>query len=124
VLVNVSNPLTPTFDDLSIPGGTSAAEEISKVAPKSTRVVKAFNTAFAAVISQGQVGGQPVDVLIAGDDANAKATLSQLIQDGGLHPVDAGLLRRARQLEHMALLIISMQSKQPKPWMNAFKLVD
>jgi predicted dinucleotide-binding enzyme len=89
-------PWTPTYADLSVPGGTSAAEEIAKVAPKSTRVFKAFNTTFAGVLSQGQIGGQPVDVLMAGDDENAKTTLSQLIADGGLHPVDAGPLRRAR----------------------------
>jgi predicted dinucleotide-binding enzyme len=124
VLVDVSNPLNPTYDDLSIPGGTSAAEEIAKVAPKSTRVIKAYNTIFAAVLAQGQISGQPVDVFIAGDDDNAKATLSKLIADSGMHPVDAGPLRRARQLEHMALLIITMQSKQSKAWMNTFKLID
>ena len=37
VLVDVCNPLTPTYDDLSVPSGTSAAEEIAKAAPKSTR---------------------------------------------------------------------------------------
>ena len=59
-----------------------------------------------------------------GEDENAKVTFSQLVTSSGMRPVDAGPLRRSRQLEHMALLIISMQSKQPKAWMNTFKLID
>jgi len=32
-------------------------------------------------------------------------------------------LKRARQLEHLALLSISLQSKVDKPWMNTLKIV-
>jgi predicted dinucleotide-binding enzyme len=46
-------------------------------------VVKAFNTTFARTLVIGQVAGQPLDVFIAGDDAAAKATISQLVEAGG-----------------------------------------
>jgi hypothetical protein len=47
VLVDITNPLNAGFDELAVAADTSAAEEIAKVAPPGTRVVKAFNTTFA-----------------------------------------------------------------------------
>lgn len=123
VLVDTSNPLNQTYDDLATPAGSSAAEEIAKAAAKGVKVLKAFNTNFAGLISQGHVAGQPLDVFIAGDDADAKATLAKLIGEGGQHAIDAGPLKRARQLEGMGLLSITLQSKHDKPWMNSVKLM-
>jgi hypothetical protein len=124
ILVEISNPLNQTYDDLATPVGSSAAEELAKVAPKGTKVVKAFNTTFAGLLSQGQVAGQPLDVFIAGDDEQAKATVAKLIEEGGQHPVDVGPLKRARQLEGLGLLNIARQSKADKPWMNTVKIVS
>jgi len=45
--------------------------------------VKAFNTTFAGTLVAGEVDGQQLDVLIAGDDQAAKQTVSQLAYDGG-----------------------------------------
>ncbi len=123
ILVDVTNPLNQTFDDLATPPGSSAAEEIARVAPKETKVVKAFNTTFAGLVAQGHVANQPLDVFIAGDDAQAKATVAQLIEEGGQHPIDAGPLKRARQLEGLGLLNITLQAKHAKPWMNSVKIV-
>ncbi len=123
-LVEISNPLNQTYDDMATPAGTSAAEEVAQVAPQSMKVVKAFNTVFAGLLAQGHVGGQPLDVLLAGDDAGAKATVAGLLEQGGLHAIDAGPLKRARQLEGMALVSISLQSKLEKPWMSTFKIAS
>jgi hypothetical protein len=123
-LVEISNPLNQTYDDVATPAGSSAAEEVAKAAPRSTKVVKAFNTVFAGLLAQGNVGGQPLDVLLAGDDDPAKAALAELLQQGGLHAVDAGPLKRARQLEGMALVSIGLQSKLEKPWMSTFKIAS
>jgi predicted dinucleotide-binding enzyme len=83
VVVDISNPLNQTFDDLATPPGTSAAEEVAATVPTGTRVVKAFNTTFSGTLVEGQVAGQPLDVLIAGDDEEAKETVAQLVSDGG-----------------------------------------
>jgi hypothetical protein len=123
-LVDISNPLNQTYDDVATPLGSSAAEEIAKVAPASAKVVKAFNTVFAGLLAQGNVGGQPLDVFLAGDDEVAKAALAEVLMQGGLHPVDAGPLKRARQLEGMALLSIGLQSKLAKPWMSTFMIAS
>jgi predicted dinucleotide-binding enzyme len=96
-VVDITNPVDwQTFDGLVTPPESSAAEEISKAAPEGTRVVKAFNTAFAGTLVDGQVVGHPLDVFIAGDDDKAKETVARLVRDGGLVAIDAGPLRRAR----------------------------
>jgi predicted dinucleotide-binding enzyme len=123
ILVDITNPLNQTFDDLATPPGTSAAEEIARIATGS-KVVKAFNTTFAGLLAQGNVAGQPLDVLVAGDDEQAKATVAKLITDGGQRALDVGPLKRARQLEGLALLSIVLQSKLDKPWMSAIKILS
>jgi predicted dinucleotide-binding enzyme len=123
ILVDISNPINETYDDLVTPPGSSAAEELAKIAA-GARVVKAFNTTFAGLLAQGHVGGEPLDVFIAGDDAEAKATVARLIQEGGQRVFDAGPLRRARQLEGLGLLSITLQSSVAKPWMSGVKIVD
>ena len=89
--------------------GTSSAEEVQRLVPQGTPVVKAFNTTFAGTLVEGEVDGQQLDVLIAGDDQAAKQQVSQLVSDGGLRPIDVGPLSRAQQLEHLGLLHISLQ---------------
>src|SRR5687767_11240543 len=73
VVVDITNPVDfETFDSLVVPADGSAAAEIAAALPQS-RVVKAFNTNFAATLASGTVGGIPTTVLLAGDDADAKA---------------------------------------------------
>jgi 8-hydroxy-5-deazaflavin:NADPH oxidoreductase len=85
VVVDISNPLSETFDGLATAPGTSAAEEVAASAPSGARVVKAFNTSFSGTLVEGQVEGESLDVLIAGDD-EAKEKVAQLVRDGGCGP--------------------------------------
>ena len=94
---------------LAVASGTSGAEEIAKATPAGAKVVKAFNTTFAGTLVAGQVAGHSLDVLIAGDDADAKAATSELVSSGGLRAIDAGPLQRARQLEALGLLHMALQ---------------
>jgi 8-hydroxy-5-deazaflavin:NADPH oxidoreductase len=110
VVVDITNPVnTETWDSLATPPGTSSAEEVQQLVPEGTAVVKAFNTTFATTLAAGEVAGQQLDVLIAGDGDEAKQKVSQLVSDAGLRPIDVGPLRRAEQLEHLGLLHISLQ---------------
>src|SRR5918997_3998311 len=109
VVVDISNPLNETFDGLATAPGTSAAEELAQSAPAGARVVKVFNTTFSGTLVEGQVAGQPLDVLIAGDDEEAKERVAQLVRDGGLQAIDVGPLERARQLEGLGFLGITLQ---------------
>jgi NADPH-dependent F420 reductase len=109
VIVDITNPLDfETFQPLILDAG-SAAQEIADAAPDGARVVKAFNTTFAGTLVEGQVAGQPLDVFIAGDDDDAKATVRELVESGGLRPVDAGPLARAREIEALGYLHMALQ---------------
>lgn len=123
IIVNISTPFNATFDGLATPAGTSDAEELAKVAPAGTRIVKAFATNFAGALVAGQVAGQPLDVFIAGDDEKAKATIARLVEGSGMRPLDVGPLQRSRQLEGLHLLNVTLQSRLDKPWMSAIKFL-
>lgn len=121
VVVDITNTLNDTFTEPRF-DNTSGAEEIAKLLPNA-KVVKAFNTTFAGTLVSGQVAGQPLDVLIAGDDSAAKALVADLAQAGGLRPVDAGPLRRARQLEAVGFLHITLQGALGTNWGSAVKFI-
>jgi 8-hydroxy-5-deazaflavin:NADPH oxidoreductase len=122
-VVDISNPLNGTYDGLGIPADTSWPEELAKVAAAGTKFVKAFNTTFAGMLVTGKAAGHPLDVFIAGDDAQAKQTVAKLVSDGGLIPVDVGPLQRARQLEGLGLLGITLQGPHQLNWASGWKLV-
>jgi predicted dinucleotide-binding enzyme len=122
VLVDLTNPLDfATFDGLVVPADSSAAAEIAARAPASV-VLKAFNTNFAATLASGTVGGARTTVLIAGDDAGAKATLTALVEAGGLTAVDAGSLKRARELEALGFLQLTLAAGEKISWAGGFTL--
>jgi 8-hydroxy-5-deazaflavin:NADPH oxidoreductase len=122
VVVDITNPVNETFDDLVTPPDSSAAQELAAKA-SGARVVKAFNTTFANTLNDGQVAGQPLDVLLAADDEEAKATVAGLVEDGGLRPVDVGPLRRARELEAAGLLHMSVQGPLGTGFTSALKII-
>ena len=124
VVVDITNPLDlATFDSLTVPADGSAAAEIAAALPQS-RVLKAFNTTFAGTLAAGTVGPLPTTVLIAGDDADAKALLAGIVTAGGLRAVDAGSLRRARELEALGFLQLTLAAGEKISWTGGFGLVD
>jgi NADPH-dependent F420 reductase len=122
IVVDVTNPLDfQTFDALTVPADASATAEIAAALPQS-RVVKAFNTTFAATLAAGTVADRPVTVLIAGDDADAKSRLADVVGAAGLRAVDAGSLRRARELEALGFLQITLAAQEKTSWAGGFAL--
>jgi predicted dinucleotide-binding enzyme len=108
VIVDITNPITPDAKGFVIPADTSGAQEIANAAPADAHVVKAFNTLFAGVLAAGSAEGRPLDVFIAGDDAQAKASVSAFIESMGLRPLDAGELPMARALENVGLMQLGL----------------
>jgi len=124
IVVDISNPVDwATFDRLVTPADSSAAEEIAKRLPSNAPVVKAFNTTFAATLGIGEVGGQQLDVFLAGDDEDAKATVARLVKAGGLNAIDTGPLRRARQLEQLGFLHMALQDKLGTGFGSTIKII-
>ena len=104
VIVDISNPFNADADGLALPADTSIAQEVAKAAPAGARVVKAFNTVFGHVLEKGRT----VDVFMAGDDAQAKARVSEFIASLGLRPLDVGGLTMAHWLEGTGLVLMGL----------------
>ena len=122
VVVDITNPLNfQTFDSLTVPADSSAAAQIAASLPQS-RVVKAFNTNLAATLASGRAGVVPTTVLSAGDDRQAKSQLADVVTAGGLRAIDSGSLRRARELEALGFLQITLAAQDKMPWTGGFAL--
>lgn len=120
IVVDITNPLNfETFDSLVVPADGSATAEIAAALPQS-RVLKAFNTTFAGTLTAGTVGSLPTTVLIAGDDADAKSDLAGVVTSGGLKAVDAGPLSRARELEAIGFLQLTLAVGEKVSWTGGF----
>jgi predicted dinucleotide-binding enzyme len=122
IVVDITNPVNETFDGLVVPPDGSAAQELAKLAPEA-RFVKAFNTTFARTLGPGEVSGHALDVLIAGDDEAAKDAVATFARDGGLNPIDTGPLHRARELEAVGLLHMTLQDKLGTGFGSALKFI-
>jgi 8-hydroxy-5-deazaflavin:NADPH oxidoreductase len=122
VVVDITNPVNENLDGLVTPPDSSAAQELGASA-RGAKIVKAFNTTFAGTLREGRVAGEPLDVFVASDHEDAKATLSKLVEDGGLRPVDAGPLARARELEAAGLLHMSIQNNLGTGFGSALKVI-
>lgn len=123
-VVDITNPLNfETFDSLVVPAGSSAAAEIQQTLPES-RVLKAFNTNFASTLATGKVGDTDIvtTVLVAGDDADAKASLVAAVTAGGIKAIDAGLLKRAHELEALGFLQLTLAAGEKISWTGGFAL--
>ena len=86
----------------------SAAQQAQEMAPDGVRVVSAFHTVSATLLSDLD-HELDEDVLICGDRREDKAKVAELVDAiEGLRPVDCGLLELARIVEQLTPLIISI----------------
>lgn len=121
-VVDITNPLDfSTFDALVVPAGSSAAAQLQERLPEA-KVLKAFNTNFAATLASGTVGGAPTTVLVAGDETDAKTALIAIVEAGGLAAVDAGSLSRAHELEAIGFLQLTLAVGEKISWTGGFSL--
>jgi len=124
VVVDIANPLNSAYDGLATTPDSSSAEDVARAIASGAKVVKAFNTTYAGTLLAGEVAGQPLDVFIAGDDADAKSKVAELVWDGGMRPIDTGPLSRARQIEGMQLLHITLQNTLGTNWGSTIKILS
>ena len=121
-VVDVTNRMAPTDQGLDIDTSSSNAEDLASMLPASS-VVKAFNTLFASNQADPTAEGVQLDGFVAADDQAAKAAVIELVESIGLHPVDVGPLKRARQLEGLAFLNITLNAENGGSWQSGWKLV-
>lgn len=104
VLIDVANALAPGFV-LMYPNDSLGAQ-IQAAFPE-TAVVKTLNTVHAGVMAAPQRLSAPTIVFLSGDDAAAKATVSELLADLGWSlesQIDLGDITTARATEHFIFL--------------------
>jgi 8-hydroxy-5-deazaflavin:NADPH oxidoreductase len=123
VVVDITNPLDPeTFDSLVPAPHSSSAADLADALP-SSQVLKAFNTNLSPSLRAKKVGPNTTTVLVAGDDADAKATLMSAVQAGGLDALDVGPLARARELEALGFLQIKLAMTEQIGWTGGFAVL-
>lgn len=122
IVISIANPLNQTYNGLVTPSDTSAAEELQKLLPHS-KVIKAFNTTFAADFSTPVIDGKQVDAFIAGNDEDALETVEELVSTAGFNPIVAGELSVSRILENMQLLLIQLGMKYNYNWLAGWKIL-
>ena len=122
VVIDATNTLKPDYSGLATGDGPSGAELLAAALP-GARVVKAFNTLFAANQGNPRALGTTLDALYATDDAEAHATFAALASSIGFRPVSVGPLAAARELEAMAWLNIRLQLLSNGSWQTAYVLV-
>lgn len=122
IVISIANPLNETYNGLVTAPGISAAEELQKLLPHS-KVIKAFNTTFAADFSTPVIDGKQVDAFIAGNDEEALQIVSDLVKQAGFNPIIAGDLSVSRTLESMQLLLIQLGMKYNYNWHAGWKIL-
>ena len=114
VLVDATNPLTPTLDGLTVGTSSSGAETLAQAA-RGAHVVKAFNTTGAENMTDPSAyasGGSAPFMPVCGDNADARARVMALATLIGFEAVDLGPLSSARYLEPLAMMWIQLAFKQ------------
>jgi NADPH-dependent F420 reductase len=92
---------------MHLPPAGSATEEAQELLGEEVKVVGAFQNVSAHELRHHE---QPIDcdVLVCGDDREARQTVIQLVEHMGLHAVDAGLAYNARVVESLTALLIGL----------------
>ena len=91
------------------PGPTSkpsAAEDAQEALGSTVRVVAAFQTVSAGTLRKAATASE--DVLICGDDADARETTRALVDATGLRGVISGALRQARVAEAITGILLKI----------------
>ena len=122
IVISISNPLDSSYNKLVTSPDTSAAEELQKLLPNS-KVVKTFNTTFAANFITPVIEGKKADAFIAGNNGDAVEVVSKVVADAGFNPIIAGDLTVSRTLERMQLMLIQLNMKYNYNWLAGWKIL-
>jgi 8-hydroxy-5-deazaflavin:NADPH oxidoreductase len=124
VVIDATNPLTfaPGAPPALALGHTdSGGEQVQRWLP-AARVVKAFNTVGYAHMVKPAFPGGPPDMFICGNDAQAKATVTELLKALGWPAIDVGGIEGARLLEPLCILWV-VHGARSGSWDHAFKML-
>lgn len=123
VVIDATNPLDQGGERLrSFTGADdSLGEHVQNAAPLA-RVVKAYNTVGNTFFVDPELVGGPPTMLIAGNDPDAKADVTHLLETTGWEVADLGDITASRYLEQLALVWVAY-GLRTGTWTHAFKLL-
>lgn len=126
VVIDATNPLVPGPDGapaLAVGHTDSGGEIVQRTLPDA-RVVKAFNTVNNALMVDPRLGSPPArqPMFVAGNDADAKETVAEILADFGWDAFDVGGIEQSRQLESLVLLWVAV-GRRRGAYDHAFTLV-
>lgn len=106
VLVDVTVPLMPpNVRTVHVPEGKAAALEAKALLGDNVRIVSAFQNVSSEKLKDPNASVD-CDVLVTGDDAEAKADVMKLVEAAGMRGVDAGPLANAVAVEAMTAVLL------------------
>ena len=123
VLIDATNPLDFSSGGPMLFVGTtdSLGEQVQRAAP-GARVVKAYNTVGNALMVDPDLPGGPPTMFIAGDDADAKQRVTDLLESTGWEAADLGGIAASRWLEAMCMAWVAYGGTR-RAWDHAFKVL-
>ena len=124
IVIDATNPLV--FEEgkpvhLALGFNDSGGEQVQRWLP-GARVVKCFNIVGHQHMFRPQFAGGPPDMFIAGNNDEAKKTVTQILSDFGWPAIDIGDISGARLLEPLCILWV-YAGMSLENWHIAFKLL-
>jgi 8-hydroxy-5-deazaflavin:NADPH oxidoreductase len=111
IFVDVTVPLVPPkVSRVQMPAAGSASQEAQNLLGPNVKVITAFQNISAEHLTDPE---HPIDcdVLVCGDDKDAKAAVIQLAADAGMTAWDAGPLANAVIAEGLTSVLIGLNIK-------------
>jgi len=111
ILLDITVPLQPPkVRTVHLPEAGSAAQEAKAIVGDTVRVVSAFQNVTHEKL-QDLDRTIECDVLMTGDDAEAKNEVAKLIEAAGMRAVDAGSLANAVAAEALTAVLLYINKK-------------
>ncbi len=111
ILVDVTVPIQPPdITRVALPPGRTAAEEAQALLGSDVRVVSAFQN-VSAVHLKDPAHAVDCDVLVSGDDAEAKQAVMALVEAAGMRGVDVGPLANAIVAESLTPVLLGINKR-------------
>jgi NADPH-dependent F420 reductase len=111
ILVDVTVPLAPPkVDRVQLPNGESAVVALQRRLGAAVKVVSAFQNVSATHLKD-PAHEVDCDVLVCGDDADARETVIGLAHDAGLRAWHAGVLANSIAAEALTSVLIAINKR-------------
>jgi predicted dinucleotide-binding enzyme len=124
VVIDTTNPLhfSTGKPALFVGWSDSLGERVQRAAP-GAKVVKAYNIVSNTLMVDPELPGGPPTMLIAGNDEDAKATVTGLLTGTGWEVSDLGGIDASRHLEAICMAWV-LHGARTGTWDHAFKLLS